>query len=86
MGARAPAPGLSASPSRRHRAHAFRRRALACHGVPLVDGSGELYGSLCHFDLEPWGISEEEFEHLQLAAMLMPEFLPRNQGAASSSQ
>jgi len=56
----------------------FQGQVLAYHGVPLVDGSGELYGSLCHFDLEPWGISDEEFAHLQLAATLMPEFLPKN--------
>ena len=55
----------------------FQGQVMAYHGVPLVDGSGELYGSLCHFDLQPWGISDEEFEHLQVAALLMPEFLPK---------
>lgn len=56
----------------------FQGQVLSYHGVPLVDGSGELYGSLCHFDLQPWGISDEEFAHLQLAATLMPEFLPNS--------
>lgn len=55
----------------------FQGRVLAYHGVPLVDGAGALYGSLCHFDVQPWGISDEEFKTLQLAAMLIPGFLPK---------
>lgn len=61
---------------RRLDGHPYQGQLLAYHGVPLVDASGGLYGSLCHFDPQPWGISDEEFAHLQLAGTLMPEFLP----------
>ncbi len=54
----------------------FQGQVLACHGVPLIGGAGALHGIRCHFDLEPWRISEDEFGHLQLAASLLPGFLP----------
>ena len=55
----------------------FQGKVLAYHGVPLVDGDGQLYGSLCHFDMQPWGISDEAFANLQLAGVLIPEFLTK---------
>lgn len=58
--------------------HPFQGKVLAYHGVPLIDEAGALYGSLCHFDLQAWGISEDEFVHLQLAASLLPGFLPKD--------
>lgn len=53
----------------------FQGKVMAYHGVPLIDAAGALYGTLCHFDMQPWGISDEEFGNLQLAARLLPEFL-----------
>ena len=67
----------NSSDERRLDGNPFQGKVIAYHGVPLMAvGVGELHGSLCHFDMEPWGISDAEFANLQLAATLIPAFLP----------
>ncbi|KAF1047966.1 GAF domain-containing protein [Xylophilus sp.] len=44
-------------------------------GLPLVTTPGELYGTLCHYDLVARPIEDEEFAFLQSAARLLPRYL-----------
>ena len=37
----------------------------------------DLRGTLCHFDFDPVDVSQEEFEFLRRAALLLPRYLPR---------
>ena len=42
-------------------------------GVPLLDSSGQMFGSICHFDLEPGEIDERDVEALEyMASVLQP--------------
>jgi GAF domain-containing protein len=41
-------------------AHPARESTLAYCGVPLIDGSGAVLGTLCHFDLVPRPVQEIE--------------------------
>lgn len=47
------------------------------HGVPVLGSAGELWGTLCHFDVQELTISDAEFELLQHAAKLLPSYLPQ---------
>ena len=47
-------------------------------GLPLLDNRSELFGTLCHFDLDNYILSEEEFEFMQHAARMLPKFLQRH--------
>lgn len=40
-------------------------------GVPLYDGSGELHGTLCHFDTRPCDIGHQAATLLEMAAPLV---------------
>jgi len=41
----------------------------------LLDRSGQMFGSICHFDLEPGEIAERDVETLEyMATVLRPEF------------
>lgn len=62
---------------RRLDGHPYQGLMVSYHGVPLLDNSGELFGSLCHFDVEPRGLSTEEFDFLQKAARVLPGYLAR---------
>jgi GAF domain-containing protein len=42
-------------------------------GVPLLDRYGKMFGSICHFDLEPGRIAEGEVELLEYMADLLKE-------------
>ncbi len=42
-------------------------------GVPLLDRDGKMFGSICHFDLEPGRIAEGEVELLEYMAGLLQE-------------
>ncbi|MDM0072924.1 GAF domain-containing protein [Variovorax sp. J2P1-59] len=53
----------------------FKGVVLAYHGIPLVDKSGQLFGTLCHFDFEPRRLSDQEFEFLQEAARVLSTHL-----------
>ena len=47
-------------------------------GLPLLDKHSELFGTLCHFDLDNYILSDEEFEFMQHAARMLPKFLQRH--------
>jgi GAF domain-containing protein len=44
-------------------------------GLPLEHAPGDLYGTLCHYDLVPRPMDDAEFAFLQKAARLLPMFL-----------
>ena len=44
---------------------------------PLTQTGDDLRGTLCHFDFDPVDVSQEEFEFLRRAALLLPRYLPR---------
>lgn len=44
-------------------------------GLPLMKNSGEMFGTLCHFDFAEKVISDDEFLYLQKVARLLPRFL-----------
>ncbi len=57
--------------------HKYQGVLLSYTGVPIVGADGVLIGTLCHFDALERGLSEQDFEDLQNAALLIPEYLPR---------
>lgn len=59
-------------------AHPYQGVLVSYHGVPLMSDSGDLWGTLCHFDVDALPLSDEEFALLQeagriLAGQLRPE-------------
>lgn len=46
------------------------------HGVPLLDNQGELFGTMCHFDVVSYYLPDAELELLRLAARKLPRYLP----------
>ena len=46
-------------------------------GLPLTQTGDDLRGTLCHFDFDPVDVSQEEFEFLRRAALLLLRYLPR---------
>lgn len=52
--------------------HPYKGVMVAYHGVPMTSAEGDLVGTLCHFDVEPRGLTSGEFECLQTAAQLLP--------------
>ena len=46
---------------------------VSYHGVPIVSG-GNIWGTLCHFDVAAQPLTDDEFELLQKAAALSPGF------------
>lgn len=55
--------------------HPYKGAMAAYHGVPVLAGSGELFGSLCHFDTEVQALSDEEFSILEAAAKIISPYL-----------
>lgn len=55
--------------------HIYRGQVLSYHGVPVVDESGEVAGSLCHLDYLRQSLSRIEFEVLRAAALLLQPHL-----------
>ncbi|KQP21994.1 GAF domain-containing protein [Pseudorhodoferax sp. Leaf267] len=49
----------------------YQGMVVAYHGVPITSDSGELVGTLCHFDLRQQLLPDDEFECLQQAARLL---------------
>lgn len=60
--------------------HRYQQVILSYHGVPLLDASGALYGSLCHFDFQGLPLTDDEFENMKQASRLLSSFLPSGQG------
>jgi GAF domain-containing protein len=56
--------------------HPYQGVMVSYHGVPLVGQSGELIGTLCHFDVAQHGLSDGEFELLERAGRAFPLYLP----------
>lgn len=48
---------------------------VSYHGVPLQSATGVLWGTLCHFDMQEWMLSDAEFELLEQTAKLLPAYL-----------
>ena len=55
----------------------MRTSLQAYYGVPLLNNHGELYGTLCHFDMPNFNLSDAEFAFLQKAAQVLPKYLFR---------
>lgn len=55
--------------------HKYQGVLLTYHGVPVLDDQGELFGTLCHFDAEARGLSDEDFDLLQRPARIIPPYL-----------
>lgn len=60
---------------RRLDGHPYQGVMVSYHGVPLIDESGELCGTLCHFDVDEFELADEEFALMQKAARVLPPFL-----------
>lgn len=56
--------------------HKYQGVLLSYTGVPIVSTSGELYGTLCHFDALKRDLSEEDFQTLKDAARILTSYLP----------
>jgi hypothetical protein len=56
--------------------HPLQGVVISYYSVPLLDAyTGELWGTLSHFDMKSWSLPDAEFELLQGAARLFPPFL-----------
>jgi hypothetical protein len=56
--------------------HALRGIVVSYHSVPVLDHlTGELWGTLSHFDMRSLSLPEQEFDLLQAAAALLPRYL-----------
>ena len=53
----------------------YQTAVMSYHGVPIENHHGELFGTLCHFDLVEQSITDAEFTDLQKAASLLPPYL-----------
>lgn len=53
----------------------YQNIVLSYHGVPILGNSGELFGTLCHFDMAEQQISDEEFMCLQEAGRMFAPLL-----------
>ena len=57
--------------------HPYKGVMMAYHGVPVLDNQGELFGTLCHFDVAQRDLSDDQFELLKRAAKVLPPYLLR---------
>ena len=48
---------------------------MSYHGIPIVDTDGQLFGTLCHFDMVPQAFSDDEFAYMHAAAKLFTTYL-----------
>lgn len=55
----------------RVRNHPKREKVQAYCGVPVLDATGKLFGSICHFDLQPRVISDEDVDLMEAVARLL---------------
>jgi GAF domain-containing protein len=60
-----------ASRDERVKGHSKRETVKRYCGVPLLDSGGKMFGSICHFDLEPGRIADREVELLERMAELL---------------
>jgi GAF domain-containing protein len=57
--------------------HTYQGVVGTYYGVPLLDNAGQLFGTLCHFDVMTYSVSDAEFAFLQKAALLLPKYMSR---------
>lgn len=58
--------------------HKYQGAIGSYHGLPIVDNFGELFGTICHFDIEPLSMAEEEFLIFKKAARVLPKYLHKS--------
>ena len=56
---------------RRVRSHPKREQIQSYCGVPVLDAGGKLFGSICHFDLQPRVISDQDVDLMEAVALLL---------------
>ena len=54
--------------------HAYQGVMVSYHGVPILSG-GEIWGTLCHFDVAAQPLSDDEFDLLRGAGATTPGFV-----------
>lgn len=57
--------------------HPYQGVMVSYHGVPIVM-DGEVWGTLCHFDVKEMPLAEDEFELLREAACALPPWAAAN--------
>ncbi|HYH43220.1 MAG TPA: GAF domain-containing protein [Burkholderiales bacterium] len=60
----------------RVRDHPKRQVVQSYCGVPLRDESGDMFGTICHFDFRPRPISDENVELMEAVAPLLKQSIP----------
>ena len=55
----------------RVRTHPKREQVQAYCGVPVLDSAGKLFGSVCHFDIQPRVIADEDVDLMEAVALLL---------------
>jgi GAF domain-containing protein len=55
----------------RVRTHPKREQVQSYCGVPVLDSHGNLFGSVCHFDLQPRIIADEDVDLMEVFALLL---------------
>ena len=55
----------------RVRNHPKRPSVKRYCGVPILDRDGKMFGSICHFDLEPGKIADKEVDLLEQVSHLL---------------
>ena len=55
--------------------HPYKGVMMAYHGVPVSDQRGQLVGTLCHFDLVERNLSDDNYQLLQQAGVVLRDFL-----------
>jgi len=65
----------------------IKNQGIVCSyvGLPLLRHVDDLYGTLCHFDMDTCAIGDEEFEYLKRASALLPKYLLAAAPAAQGS-
>lgn len=69
---------------RRLDGHKYQGVLRSYIGLPLLDGKGDLYGTMCHFDEQALALPDEEFEIFSKAAKLLPAYLGQPVRAAAA--
>lgn len=54
--------------------HPKQHDVQAYCGVPLLDGTGRLFGTVCHFDLEPRAISPDNIDLMEAMAPMLQRY------------
>ncbi|RZI94704.1 MAG: hypothetical protein EOP78_08300 [Variovorax sp.] len=57
--------------------HVYQGVLNSYHAVPLTSSSGEILGTLCHFDPVALDLADEDFELLRLFSKIVVPYLPR---------